>query len=326
MNPPSHLPELFGIAEGHRRMVRSIRTKELMIRSRRRRRAAVIRGGVLTLFGLSMVIYPVLGTLSPAANAAEKVPGVELGVVPETIEVILGEAPGLSAAELPLPDLDDTSHYLAISTEYVVSTYLPDCDGSPTWEGTNGNITEDSMCVLWDGVNKVRSDAAVSLAELNHAFKLKFGRDICVISSYRTIGDQVRMRRERGRLAAGVGQSYHGWGLAVDMCPGDDKGERKEWLDTNGPAFGWVNPNWAKTQMFEPWHYEYSPGAALVGWASQQGTYDSGSLLDVPDTSVPEPEPTETTPPVLDPIVPDTIVPDPIVPDTVVTDTVPPPA
>ncbi|MCJ7826954.1 MAG: M15 family metallopeptidase, partial [Demequinaceae bacterium] len=284
MNPPPNLPEVFGVAQGHRRMVRTIRSKELVIRARHRRKATVVRLGVLALFGLSMVIYPVIGTLSPAANAAEKVPGVIIGVIPETIEVVMGKAPNLPEADLPLPDLDDTAHYLAISSEYFVSTYLPNCDGSTEWEGTNGAITEDSMCILWDGVNKVRSDAAVALAELNHAFKMKFGRNVCIISSYRTLGDQVRMRQERGRLAAGVGQSYHGWGLAIDVCPGDDKGERKEWLHTNGPIYGWVNPNWAKFQMYEPWHMEYAPGAALVGWASEAGTYDSGSII-VPDTS-----------------------------------------
>jgi hypothetical protein len=254
-----------------------------------------------------MVLYPIVGTLSPAANAAGKVDGVIIGVIPETLEVVMGEAPGLRDSALPLPDLADTSHYLAISSDYIVSTYLPECDGSPEWSGTNGNITEDSMCLLWDGKNKVRSDAAVALAELNHAFNLRYGRDICIISSYRTLGDQQRMRRERGRLAAGVGQSYHGWGLAIDVCAGDDKGERKAWLDANGPTYGWVSPAWTKSSMYEPWHFEYAPGAALVGWASQNGTYDDGSG-EVPDTSipvtvptVPEPEPSVSPSPLPSP-------------------------
>ncbi len=294
MNPSPHLPEILGIAHGHRRMVRGIRTQELTIRSRHRRKATVIRTGVLTLFGFAMIVYPIVGTLSPAASAAEKVPGVVLGQIPETIEVVMGKAPGLGEAALPLPDLVDTSHYIAISSEYVVTPYLPDCDGHTPADLSilqNGNLSDSEMCILWDGVNKVRADAAVALAELNHAFKLKFGRNMCIISSYRTIADQQRMRRERGRLAAGVGQSYHGWGLAIDLCNGDDRGEHKAWLDANGLTYGWANPSWARG--YEPWHFEYTPGTALIGWASRQGSYISGTT-EVPDTSIPDTAPTTT--------------------------------
>jgi len=265
VNPPPNLPQVFGIADGHRRMVRVSRTKELALRARRRRLASMVRFGVLTMFALAMVVYPMFGTLSPAANAAERVPGVTLGVVPTTLEVALGRAPGLTEAILPPPSLDATAKYLATSSQYVVSEYLPDCDGSTEWEGTNGNLTEDSLCYLWDGVHRVRSDAAVALARLNHAFKLRFGRNLCIISSYRSIGDQYRVQSLKGWLAAPVGLSNHGWGLAVDVCPGDDRGEHKEWLDENGPAFGWANPWWATTIKWEPWHYEYVPGTEALG-------------------------------------------------------------
>lgn len=309
MNAPLNLPEVLGIPAGHRRMVRVTRSQELAIRSRHRRRKGMVRGGVLVGFALAMVIYPMFGTLSPAANAAGSVPGVVLGEIPTTLEVVLGEAPGLTAAALDTPVLEDTARSLALSSDYVVSTYLPYCDGSTEWEGTNGALTPDSLCVLWDGKNMVRSDAAVALAQLNHAFKLTFGRDICMTSSYRSLDDQYRVKRLRGRMAARPGQSYHGWGLAVDVCPGDDRGEHFQWLKDNGAAFGWVNPRWASSQMYEPWHFEYAPGTALVGWASVPGSYDDGTYGDGGNTTLPDitvdpdpvPSPTPTPEPVPSP-------------------------
>ena len=310
MNPPPNLPEVFGIGQGHRKMVRQTRTQELAIRSRRRRVASVIRVGVLVLFGFAMGIYPIFGTLSPAANAAEKVPGVVLGTIPDTMAVIIGNVPELTEASLPLPTLDETSHYLATTSHYVVSADLPNCTGLPPADLSvlqNGALPDTDMCTLWDNTNKVRADAAVSLARLNHAFKLKFGRNLCIISSYRSIADQRRVKALKGHLAAAVGQSYHGWGLAVDVCPGDDRGEHKDWLDANGPTFGWTNPLWARTSSYEPWHYEYSPGTTTIGWESEGGTYDpngvppdsenSGPDPSVPDTTVPDPDPTPVVTP-----------------------------
>ncbi len=290
MNPPLNLPEVFGVAEGHRRMVRAGRTKELAIRSRRRRLASVVRTGVLVMFGFAMVVYPMFGTLSPAANAAGRVPGVTVGIVPSTLEVALGQAPGLIEAVLPPPNLEATAQFLATSNHYIVSEYLPDCSGSTAWSGGNGTLTDESLCVLWDGTSKLRSDAAVALARLNHDFQLRFGRNLCIISSYRSIDDQYRVQRLKGRLAAPAGQSNHGWGLAVDVCPGDDRGEHKEWLDANGPAFGWASPWWAMTIKWEPWHYEYTPGTEELGQIALTPS-------EVTDVAEPEPTPAPTPAP-----------------------------
>jgi hypothetical protein len=280
-------------------MVRVGRTKELAIRARHRRLATVVRFGVLAMFAFAMVVYPIFGTLSPAANAAERVPGVTVGIVPSTLEVALGQAPGLTEAVLPPPSLDATAHFLAISSDYVVSEYLPDCDGSTQWEGTNGTLTDDSLCTLWDGVSRIRSDAAVALARLNHAFKLRFGRNLCIISSYRSIGDQSRVQRLKGRLAAPAGLSNHGWGLAIDVCPGDDKGEHKLWLDENGPAFGWENPWWATSIKWEPWHWEYVPGTEALGQvAMTPAQVEEYGLAPAPAiTSTPNPTPQPTPAP-----------------------------
>jgi D-alanyl-D-alanine carboxypeptidase len=288
VNPSDNLPEVYGLGQGHRRMVRITRSQELALRAGHRRFAAVIRASVLVLFGLAMVVYPIFGTLSPAARAVGKVPGVVIGKIPETIEVVLGETPPLPSATPDLPEADDISHWVATSSNYIVSSYLPDCDGTVEFsDAKNGMLPADDLCVLWDGRNYLRADAAVAFAELNHAFKLKFGRSVCVESTYRSYSDQIRVKSLRGYLAAPVGTSNHGWGLAVDVCRGDSRGEYRDWFLANGPAFGWISPGWATTVKYEPWHYEYLPGTEVLG-TNFDG--EPGAVAEVPDTSVtPEP-------------------------------------
>lgn len=309
MNPHPSLPQEFGEIYGHRRLWRQFTTQELALRNNHIRKRAVIRGGVLVLFGFAMVAYPIFGTLSSTASAVNAVPGVVLGEAPETIEVLLGEGPAMRQANLPLPSLEEHERILATSSEYIVSNNLPNCSGVPvgdpaTW--VNGALPEDTLCTLWDKRNKVRADAAVALANLNYAFKLRFGHNLCIQSSYRTIGDQYRVIASRGWLAAPAGKSNHGWALAIDLCGGDDRGERFEWLKANAPAYDWVNPPWASTIKYEPWHFEYVPGTVQMGTfyddkdaadgAANEGTGE-GEVPDVIDTILPSPEPTPSPTP-----------------------------
>ncbi len=273
------------------------------------RRQFVTRGGILIGFVLSMVVYPVMGTLSPTIVALEAVPGVVLGDTPPMIDVVTGQGPQLVAVELPLPSIDDSARAIATSSEYVVSTRLPSCDGSTFWEGTNGNLTNDSLCRLWKKDIYVRSDAAVALAELDHQYKLRFGTRLCLISGYRSYGDQVRIKASKGWKAAPPGKSYHGWGLAIDLCRGQDRGESYSWLRANAPAFGWDNPRWAQTTKYEPWHWEYTPGTDQIGWYVSDESIDATlAAREAADAAAAEaeaaavaaaaePEPTATTAP-----------------------------
>lgn len=117
---------------------------------------------------------------------------------------------------------------------------------------------------------KLRNDAAVAFAELNSRFAEEFGRDICLSDGYRTLSSQYATKRSRGYLAATPGTSVHGWGLAIDLCRIDARGPGKAWLEEHGEMWGWVNPGWAKTSKYEPWHFEYKPGT------DELGVYDSG--------------------------------------------------
>src|SRR5690606_28492228 len=101
------------------------------------------------------------------------------------------------------------------------------------------------LCTLWDGTTQLRADAAVALAQLNLAYRAKFGRDMCLSDGYRTLSSQRYLRSTKGRIAATPGKSNHGWGLAIDLCSQVYDAARGPWFRDNAPLFGWVNPAWA---------------------------------------------------------------------------------
>lgn len=250
---------------------------------------------------MAMVVYPVMGTITPYAGSLDNVPGVVLGEAPSTAHALLGSGPQLLASDLPLPDPDESARAIAVNNPYTTSQHLPDCDPSVPWSGGNGQLTKASLCKLPSGI-QLRADAAVAFAELDHRFKAKFGRNMCVLEGYRSLSKQYETKRRRGFLAATPGTSVHGWGLAFDLCGGDDRGATKQWLEDNGSAWGWVNPLWAKTRKFEPWHYEYLPGTDAMdhygtsNWQSDGGGSSSASSSESDSTSTTEDEEPETAP------------------------------
>lgn len=252
-----------GASHRSRRERRIEQTQEIQVRQTHRRRKVLTRGGVLTGFLLAMVVYPVMGTLTPYADAVESVPGVVAGESPSTARALLGGGPQLVESTLMLPEID-ASAVIATSIEIDVSQHLPGCDPSVGWEGYNGRLTADSLCSIGNG-EKLRNDAAVAFAEMNHRFKEDFGRDICLTDTYRTLSGQYATKARAGFMAATPGTSVHGWGLAIDLCSSDARGAAKAWLEENGTAWGWVNPSWAKSSKWEPWHFEYKPGTDELG-------------------------------------------------------------
>lgn len=148
---------------------------------------------------------------------------------------------------------------------------LPDCTGVVVETSGNGLIPAKDLCTLWDGTHMLRGDAAVALTELNENFKAAFNRNLCLSDAYRTLAMQRRLAYTKPGLAATPGTSNHGWGLAVDLCGSETSSSAvMGWLAENGPAYGWVNPNWAKrggSGAYEPWHWEYLPGTTAMGTA-----------------------------------------------------------
>ena len=282
-----------------RRLKRMEETQEIQIRTTHRRRKVLTRGGVLAGFAMSMVIYPAMGTIAPHDAQLDNVPGIERGEAPSTAHALLGTGPQLVSSDLPLPSPDDQARAIAVNNPYTESQHLPDCSPSGDLDAPNGELPDSVLCNIWGG-QQLRADAAVALAELNYRYKLEFGRSLCITSSYRTIGEQYAIKRQKGYLAATPGKSFHGWGLAIDLCNGDYRGASKEWLTANGTAYGWINPDWAKTRIYEPWHWEYLPGTRDYDPYGNGGGSDGTRESDdggVPDTNPdPAPEPSEPDP------------------------------
>jgi hypothetical protein len=151
------------------------------------------------------------------------------------------------------------------------SGVLPGCSGLPPEKlGTNGDQPSSSLCTLWDGRTKVRADFAVALTQLNQVYSARFGADLCLSSGYRTLAEQYATRAVNGGMAATPGKSEHGYGLAMDFCPATVRSgsERYNWLRANAPQYGIDNPNWARTQKLEPWHWEFTEPVLAHGGAN----------------------------------------------------------
>lgn len=128
--------------------------------------------------------------------------------------------------------------------------------------GNNGKLPSSELQSLsWAPSQKLRPAAANALENLNRAYKARFGRNISVTDSYRTLAEQVAVKAAKGSLAATPGTSNHGWGLAVDLGGGINKfgTVEHEWMTANAPKFGWIHPAWARQggSKPEPWHWEF---------------------------------------------------------------------
>ncbi len=247
-----------------RRQRRIAETAEIQVRTTHRRRKVVTRTGVVVGFLAAMVVYPVLGTITPYANAAEQLPGVVAGQSPTTITAVLGAGPQFESSDLPLPAVDEQSRtILAVNDLPVASALLPSCDPEFSGDVVNGRLRADQLCEIWKPGEQMRPDAALALTALNEQFKTAFGQDLCIADTYRSLSEQYSTKASRGYLAATPGTSNHGLGLAVDFCNSQVTGVYARWLATNGEVFGFWNPDWAKTSKYEPWHWEYKPGTGV---------------------------------------------------------------
>ena len=135
-------------------------------------------------------------------------------------------------------------------------TYRQPQDGS-------GRLDPSTLSQIpWAGRGQVlRCDATNGLIQLNAAFRAQFGKDIRISDAYRDHATQVRLKQEKGPIAATPGRSNHGWGLAIDISGLGSQGSAEyNWLRANGPAYGWNHPSWARqggSGPIEVWHWEY---------------------------------------------------------------------
>ncbi|GEK22482.1 M15 family metallopeptidase [Cellulomonas xylanilytica] len=136
-------------------------------------------------------------------------------------------------------------------------------------DGSNGRLPPESLSAIsWDVDPRgtpyfLTNAAAAALERLNDAFRGQFGHDLDLDLTYRDYDTQVAMREALGSVAAKPGTSSHGTGLALDVpelpCEYGWDTPQRDWLVSNGPAYGWVSPSWAGKNGSNPeyWHFEF---------------------------------------------------------------------
>lgn len=219
----------------------------------------------------------VLGTLAAATIAVPLTPAAQAGdtpfaldqgeVGPNTLELLTAQTtvPPTSANVAAAAKINRTTAVSRVSER----NPLPECDPNASVEGSNGNLAAHSLCTLWQPGEMLRPDAAIALSSLNENFRAVFGRDLCLVASYRSLSMQYSVKATRGSYAASPGTSMHGWGLAIDLCSQETgNGDVYRWFTANATAYGWQNPGWAKrggSGAYEPWHFEFVPGVQEKG-------------------------------------------------------------
>lgn len=257
---------------------RARREAEAASRGRRKSRSAgdlrplVARGAVLGALVAVTIVAPSTGLVLPG-NGTIVAGGTQATYAPGELPTVIDALAAVPASDR-VPDLlafTETfdERILVAASRSSEREGIPGCDSDARPVGGNGQLSADGLCTIpWAERYKLRADAATSLAAMNTAYRARFDRDLCLASAYRTYSEQVRLKAIKGGLAAPAGKSNHGWGLAVDFCRTTVSGESWNWLEANGPTFGWVNPNWARrggTGPYEPWHWEFEDAVKADG-------------------------------------------------------------
>ncbi|MCL2091958.1 MAG: D-alanyl-D-alanine carboxypeptidase family protein [Micrococcales bacterium] len=127
---------------------------------------------------------------------------------------------------------------------------------------SNGQVPSSALCAPAFSLNaRLRCDAAEMLDGLNQAYRARFGRNLSVTDSYRTLNGQIACRETKGSLCANPGTSKHGLGLAVDLGGPEARigTVEHQWMLDHVTEYGWNKPNWSLPtgSKPEPWHFEF---------------------------------------------------------------------
>lgn len=164
---------------------------------------------------------------------------------------------------------------------------LPDPGGSggggnPT--GQNGRLPASELMDVGDG-QKLWKPAAVQYLRMKEDAK-KDGVYFRLTEGYRTLATQQRYWANPPSgpgTAAYPGTSKHGWGRAIDISSPGAQG----WIKTNGVRYGWIWPQWARSNPYEPWHFEYVGRGGAI--SPQQQTPPGQSPGQQPSSQGPSP-------------------------------------
>ncbi|QZN85086.1 D-alanyl-D-alanine carboxypeptidase family protein [Cellulomonas sp. C5510] len=212
---------------------------------------------------------------APTGTGATDVPGATAGDLPEA------DAPGDDAAEAETADpaaarlTAAVERVSTLTAELQVVTQRTQEAAAAAAEAArkeaqrtsldayaNGQIPSSALCELgFAPGQQLRCDAAEALEQLDVAFAAAFGTHLVITDSYRSYGQQVACRQQKGSLCATPGTSNHGTGTAVDLG-GDAYAfgtDQHDWMLAHAEEYGWTLPDWARVtgSKPEPWHWEY---------------------------------------------------------------------
>lgn len=136
----------------------------------------------------------------------------------------------------------------------------------------NGQLPPSALVQV--GGIQLQPDAGHAYARLLAA-AAEDGVTVAATDGYRSYERQVRLKAEKGWLAARPGTSMHGWGLAIDF---DMRRTDFAWLRANAATYGWVHPPWAQPggSKPEPWHWEYAGPTSSAARSPAAGSLPPG--------------------------------------------------
>jgi D-alanyl-D-alanine carboxypeptidase len=191
--------------------------------------------------------------------------GQPAAVSPEKVDAQVSGSKGSSSVEVGAPSAKQKN--VEAASRSIKKSALPGCDAEQDFDKSvsNGELPEEWLCDLGIEDHQLRADAAVSFAKMNAAYKKDTGKELEITDSYRDMSGQLSVAGRKPGLAAKPGTSLHGWGIALDLGGGvASKSGAWDWLVEHGDEYGWENPDWAKSSMYEPWHWEYTPARKSI--------------------------------------------------------------
>jgi peptidoglycan hydrolase-like protein with peptidoglycan-binding domain len=150
----------------------------------------------------------------------------------------------------------------------------------------NGQLPDAMLHRIGIGSHRLHRLAADGFAAWR-ALASTAGIDLTCTDSYRTLEEQIDLKRRKPQWSATPGRSVHGWGFAVDLGIGRPPKPFGQsvlaWLKDNGPPLGWF----LGRPKDEPWHWVFrgpvggtaSASSDRVGVTNVAGSTDGDELV-----------------------------------------------
>jgi 3D (Asp-Asp-Asp) domain-containing protein len=216
-----------------------------------------------TTFNVADSSSPIIGAPTPTSAGATPDPNGCAGLSPSG----LAGNKGFNMNNSPAPANYTPLPPGALGGNGVTTNYVPD----ELKNYGNGRLPNSMLVPLSFGKGRLHASAAAAFEKLIAASGLPFPG---VTNSYRTIEEQIRLKREKDSLAATPGRSNHGWGLAIDI----NNGNRAlfdpvlQYFRYNAYKFNIYGLHVDRADKFyekgfyegEEWHWEYRGGVTLA--------------------------------------------------------------